>query len=169
VAAGKDLVAAAPARIQGVVKVADGRPLVGAIVEAHAAAMLAGTIDPRRWPRTFTTSPDAAGSFLLAVDPGTYDVVVRPAEGTGFPWVASASHPVAPGASLVLSPIAVPAPVSVDLVLYDQNNSAVAGALVRAFAPPASAAAGGLSAQVQLGAWLTDASGHVTMFVAPPL
>jgi hypothetical protein len=165
--AGKTQVAPALATISGVAQLSDGRALVGATVEAHAAAQLAATgPPPDQWPRTASTITDDSGAFSLAVDPGTYDVVVRPADGSGFPWMTASNRSVASGQVLSFAPFVVPAPIAIQMTLDDQQRNPVAGAVVRAFwTPPGAAAA---QPQVEIGAWLTDSEGSFSMFIAPP-
>ena len=179
-AAAKTLVAAALATISGVAQLTDGRVLVGATVEAHAAAQLAATtLAPQRWPRTASTVTDGSGAFALSVDPGTYDIVVRPADGTGFPWMTISDQSISAGQILSFTPFpapgphfTVPAPISISMTLKDQSEDlVVAGAVVRAFAPPPGAVpsvTGGPLPQVELGTWLTDSNGSFSMFIAPP-
>jgi hypothetical protein len=171
-AAAKTLVAAALATIRGVAQLGDGRALAGATVEAHAAAQLAAsTLAPQRWPRTASTVTDGSGAFSLSVDPGTYDIVVRPADGTGFPWVTVSDQNVAPGQILSFTPFVVPAPISIAMTLKDEQEQGLEGAVVRAFASPPDAGAsvpGGPPPEVELGTWLTDSNGSFSMFIAPP-
>jgi hypothetical protein len=166
--AGKTLIASALWPITGTVTVADGRALSGALVEAHAAASIAGT-DPRLWPRTVSTFTDANGGYALSVGPGTYDLVVEPIDGSGFPWTTTSSLSI-PAAERSSFDVVVPAPIVVDLTLHDSGNNALPFAVVRAFAPSATAAPtdGGVPAQIPLGAWFTDQNGHFTMLLAPP-
>ena len=131
--AGKTLIAAALGTIAGTAAVADGHPLSGAAVEAHAAASLAG-IDRRLWPRTALGVTDANGRFSLSVDPGTYDVVVRPVDGSGFPWVTTTSVIIVAGGEKSL-PVVVPAPILVELTLHDLGENPISSAIVQAFAP----------------------------------
>jgi hypothetical protein len=149
--------------------VADGRPFAGAVIEARAAASLGLTLDPRRWPRGGSVTADVHGNFALVIDPGTYDLIVEPPEGTGFPWVTLASREIAAGTTIVLGTIVVPAPLlPIDLDLHDQTNLPLAHAVVRAFAQPQGAAGSTPTPFVQLGSWMTDDVGHLTMFVVPP-
>jgi len=171
VATGKTLQAPALGILAGTATVADGRPLAGAIVQAQAAVSLAATLDPRRWPRTQTTTTDANGVFAMFVDPGTYDVVVQPVPSTGLPWTTLSSQVVTAGQTLTLAPLLVPAPVSIDLVLHDPLDNNLVQTLVRAFAPASGATSptpGGPLPVIEIGSWLTDASGHITMLLAPP-
>jgi hypothetical protein len=165
VARGVTLVAAAQAPIQGTATLADGRPLVGATVVAHAAASLAAnpaTADARLWPRPVSTVTDSTGAFAMLADPGTYDLIVRPLDGTGFPWVTTSLGAVAAQPPPPALSIQVPAPILVDMTLQDQGGNALVGAVVRAYGATPT------TTQIQLGTWLTDANGHFSMFVVPP-
>ncbi len=168
VAGAKTLTAAPLATIEGSVTLADGRVLVGAEVEAHAAVSLAAAlVDPRRWPRTVLTTTDAVGHFSMTGDPGTYDIVVRPQRGTGFPWMTVTSQAVNARGVLAFvgtTGLVVPAPIFVDMTLQDATRFPLSGAIVRAYAPPSPTS----ETQVDLGSWLTDANGHFSMFLAPP-
>jgi hypothetical protein len=172
IAAGKSLYATEPGTIRGVAQLSDGRALVDAIVEAHASTSLAAMNPPvpqQLWPRTMTAVTDVNGAFSMSVDPGIYDVVVRPLDGTGFPWMTAASQSVGAGTALSLTPFVVPAPIFIDMTLEDQGRPLV-GAIVRTFtaAPGPLPDSGAPPPQVELGSWLTDANGHFSMFVAPP-
>jgi hypothetical protein len=182
VAAGKTLTAPPVATIGGTVTLADGRALVGATVEAHASASTAGTIvpsiaraDPRRVPRTVGTITDAAGAFTLTADPGIYDIVVRPEDGTGFPWVTISSQSVVAGSVLSFrapgSAIRVPAPILLELILEDAFQNSVTDAIVRVFSvlPRATPLLPGAPLpEVEIGSALTDSTGHFQAFIVPP-
>jgi len=172
IAAGKDLQAAALGFLTGIATIADGRPLAGATVQAQPAVSLAATaVDPRRWPRAQTTTTDATGAFSMPVDPGTYDVVVQPANGTGFPWTTLSTQVVAPGKTLALPPMVIPLPQLMDVVLHDPGDNPLVQAIVRAFAPASGAVPatpGGPLPMIEIGSWMTDTSGHLTMLLAPP-
>jgi hypothetical protein len=179
VAAGKNLVLSLPGTMTGRATVADGRPLAGATVQALPAASLAAslvptTADPRRWPRPGTTTTDATGAFALALDPGLYDVVVQPANGTGLPWVTLSGQTVFAGETTELlfgAPLSVPAPMVQDLLLHDPSDNPIIRAVVRVYASAASSknpTQGAPAPMIEIGSWLTDTSGHVTMLLAPP-
>jgi hypothetical protein len=166
IAEGKTLQAVAPATIAGIAKLANGSPLVGATVEARPSASLPGATPPiprTHWPRTWSALTDGTGAFTMAVDPGTYDVVVEPVGGTGFPWVTAVAKGVASGDTLAFDPIVVPAPILIDMTLQAADTSPAAGAIVRAFTTPASA-----TYAIELGTWQTDDDGRFVMYVAPP-
>jgi hypothetical protein len=164
--AGKNLALAAKTLVTGVASVSDGRALAAAQVEANPAASLgpASLASPptpvSSWPRSATTTTAADGTFVLALDPGTYDITVRPVDGTFLPWVVSPSRQVG-SSPLALDPIVVPAPIVASLRLADPQDNAIVGAIVRVFAVPT-----GGTAYVESGRALTDENGHYDMFVA---
>ena len=147
--------------LAGTALVTDGRPLASAEIEASpAASLLDGSTPASHWPRAATTTADLAGNFSLALDPGTYDITVRPAPGSRLPWVVSASRVV--GASDArLDPIEIPAPIPAGLLLVDPSTNPVIGAIVRVFAVPT-----GGTAFVEIGRAMTDAAGHYDMPLA---
>jgi hypothetical protein len=175
VAAGKNLVLSELGTMTGRAMVADGRLLVGATVQALPAASLAPTTDPRRWPRSATTTTDATGAFSLALDQGLpYDIVVQPANGTGLPWVTLSNQTVFAGENTNLqfgAPITVPAPMVQELLLHDPSDNPLVRAVIRAYASTATAknpTPGAPAPMIEIGNWLTDTSGHVTMLLAQP-
>jgi hypothetical protein len=142
----------------------DGRPLAEAEVEAHAAAALRyGTkeeADPLRWPRTVVTRTAPNGQFKMPAEPGAkYDVVVRPAQGTRFPWVVRTGV-TAPAEDLTID---VPAPLAIVVRLLDPSGNPAAQALVSAYR--------GLESQtdpkvaVEIGRVRTDAAGRLELYL----
>jgi hypothetical protein len=173
-AGAQTLSASAFATLHGTVRAADGRPLPGARVEVHPAALDVATIDPRRWRRVRATTTAADGTYSLDVepDPGMLDMVVLPVDGTGFPVTTRSGVPVAVGTTS-LQDVVVPAPIAIDLVLHDPADNPVGDALVRAFvpsatSPPSSVPATVPHAALEIGSWRTDATGHLQMLLAPP-
>lgn len=79
------------------------------------------------------------GAFELAVDPGNYDVFVRPTEGSGYPWAIRPNTVVTEGA-LGLGPVKLSAPfafsgyVTVPGTSVEGARLVLPGALVRAYA-----------------------------------
>ena len=175
VAAGKNLIAAPLGTIRGLATIADGRPLVGATIEAHAAASARG--HARSSPmaaRRMSGTTDANGAFSLSVDPGVFDVVVKPADGTGFPWVTATSvTPAAGDPSGARARSArhrgpgARAGRSDPQGREERPSRLRARARVRPFPVGAMPAVPG-TPPIELGSWLTDATGHLTMFIAPP-
>ena len=155
---------------QGAARIADGRTLVGATVSALPSGTLAGSY-PRRWPRARTAPVASDGSFSLAVDPGVYDVLIEPAGGTGFPIVTAANQSFASGATVILAPMVVPAPIGLDVTLRDPGGNAIVDADVRAFAVPAgfvAPAPGEPAPSIEIGHFRTDPTGALRLLLAPP-
>ena len=150
--------------LRGIALVSDGRPLASAEVEASPATSLStgnsGNAPLSHAPRRATTITDTAGNFTLNLDPGTYDITVRPAAGSRLPWVVSPSRVVGT-VDARLDPIEVPAPIPAGLLLVDPSTNPIVGAVVRAFALPT-----GGTAFVEIGRAMTDAAGRYEMPLA---
>jgi hypothetical protein len=165
-------------KISGTAVIADGRPLIGATVQAipvgcdqppdladgGSASRLKQLGDtPSCLPRpqqTLVTDPK--GIFSLLVDPGGYQLRVQPAEGTGFPWVTRDLLPSAAGSVRTI----VPAPFHTTFQIVDVNDVPVVRALVKAFLVPAAAPDASTSAPaVELGETLTDGSGQCDLYL----
>ncbi len=184
---GKTLRVKKVALLRGTCRVADGRVLVNAEVEAHASATLLypqkgqdptnpndQDARPRRWPRTAVFAPTGEkGEFALPVDPNSmFDLVIRPAAGTRLPWriVTEVKSPDA-GESVVID-VEVPAPLIVSAVFHDpSDNIPVARALVRALVgrcvgpKETCASPAGRWVALELGRSRTDETGKIDLYL----
>lgn len=147
--------------LSGSVLTGDGRPLANASVDVTPAAALAPSrfsspVAEDRWPRPFTTVTGAEGAFSVDVDPGEYDLTVRPQQGTGLPWLVRPDHVAPVAGPLALEPLAVPAPFFLGLTLHDPADNPLVNAVVQAFA-----FSGGVALPV--GEAMTDDQGHLLM------
>jgi hypothetical protein len=175
--AGKSFTVVPKAVMRGVATLADGTPLADASVEARPSAE-PGNISPNIVPTTATlprfsrsmrtahARTDALGHFAMALDPGYYDVVVMPKDGTRFPWVLSTSHKME-DKDIDLETVQIPAPIRLTRTLLAQNNTTsgafhVRGALARAFTIPP-----GKHIAVEIGRAVSDSEGHLELFLAP--
>jgi hypothetical protein len=133
---GKTLLIGKTVNLTGHCTATDGRVLADAEVEVHPAAALRYATDfqdrdPLRWPRVRTVRTNPSGDFSLPVDPQmTYDVVVRPAAGTRFPWRVVPQVTAPATAALQIE---VAAPLHYSVVLHDPYDNKAAHALVRAY------------------------------------
>jgi hypothetical protein len=155
-----NVVVGSPRTVSGAARVADGRPLSDAEIDAQPVACTSGN-SPACLPRQAITTAAADGSFRLALDPGRYLLSVHPADGTGLPWTSRPLSVGAADAPAILAPIAVPAPVAAGLKLLDPTGSPVAGAQVRFF----SMSAGGLA--VEVGRAVSGRDGNFEMYLQP--
>ncbi len=155
---------AAQSPIAGSAVVADGRPLTAATVELVPTACADSEVDPDCLPRGAQTMTTASGTYALRLDPGSYLLRVRPAEGSGLPWVVqplSVTSPT-PTAPTITAPITtVPAPVYDGLQLFDALGNPAAEAVVRVFENPAN------GAPYEIGEAITDVTGHFDMYLDP--
>jgi hypothetical protein len=163
--------------------VADGRALAEAVVEAlptQCASDVADASPPASssdacLPNPAQTLTANDGSFRMTVDPGGYQLRIRPRDGSHLPWKIV---PVVVGtAPQVLSPVVIPAPISVGMRLTDSASGGDGGApsmltaadnpvpnaVVRVFTNPSPGAPA-----VELGQAITDAQGNYEMYIAPP-
>jgi len=123
--------------LQGKLKTRDLSPLADATVDAFALAregdVMLAEDDPSvtRYNRSRQTTSDPSGAFRLAVDLGSYDVVVKAPAGSGYPWVVR--HDVGIGARGVEFPTVIDmlAPITLQGSLGFQGDE---GDLADAFA-----------------------------------
>jgi len=180
-----DLAVARLVSVAGQAKVADGRLLNDAIVEAvpTACAASTGTAGPAPdassaqsiaisaasaacLPRAQQTLTSAQGDFALELDPGSYLLRVRPVDGSHLPWTMQTL--VVPPASerIVLDTMMIPAPVRIRMALRDTANktgNAIVNAVVRVFTDPSAG-----TPPVELGRAITDSNGNYEIDLAPP-
>jgi hypothetical protein len=156
-------------RVRGRCLLTDGRPVADAEIVAKPSVTLRepnAALPVAAWPRPVTTRTNDSGTFILALDYGDYDIVVKPQATTHLPWVVRANTPVPPPKpdepDQDLGDVLIPAPVRQSFVLADPNGFAVVSADVRVFRKMKYAP--GL---VEMGRSLTDASGRVELFLSP--
>jgi hypothetical protein len=171
-----DAVVSTPRTVLGMVLVADGRPLSGGAVEA--VPMACAPLDTASiWclPRWANESTADDGSFRLTLDPGKYELRVRPADGSRLPWVVLPT-PLSVGPAdtpVTLPTVIIPPPVFVGHKLVDPAANPIIRAVVRVFRMPA-----GGGRAVELGRAITSAGeingagcgtcGQYSMYIAPP-
>ncbi|WP_394839683.1 carboxypeptidase-like regulatory domain-containing protein [Pendulispora rubella] len=159
--------------VRGAVVLADGIAVAEASVEAKAAVTPSNPGPFAQAMRSVRTTTDATGAFSLQLDPGDYDIVVRPRVGTRFPWVVSTSHKIA-DTPVTLDRLVVPAPIAVSVTLVSrarniQPEDLVRGALVRAFAVPKCPVGQSCGNRaVEIGQAVTDANGKLELFLTEP-
>ena len=160
----RNVVVSARRTVLGTALLADGRPLAGGAVEAvpKGCASL-DAYSPWCLPRWASTTTEDDGSFRLMVDPGQYELRVRPADGSGLPWV---ERPLSVGLadlSVPLPTLTVPAPMFVGHKLVDPAANPIVRAIVRVFRLT------GAGPAVELGRAITNTGGEYNMYIAPPL
>lgn len=113
------------------------------------------------------------GAFELPVDPGTFDFAVRPADGSGYPWLVRPRLYVPPSdtpAVLDLDPMTVPYPAVLQGVIRDPSGAALPSAVVRAWLPVSDTAGDGEPIGViQIGATLGRSDGSYILPLPPSL
>ncbi len=165
---GSDLTVDIPPLVTGTCHVSDGRPLAGADIDLRPAATLAAQGVPSTdWPRSQHVQTGRDGSFSVPADEvGAYDVTIRPSVGTRLPWIVSPSHAVG-SQPLSLDPLpSIPAPIHESITLHDSDDGVVANAVVRAFVFSSQGSGPNpVPVALEIGSGLTDATGHVDLFL----
>jgi|GEM_PF-965637 len=153
--------------VQGNASVGDGRPLAGATVDVVPVKCFDGSASTSCMPRAAQTTTASDGSYAFGLggdpaglDPGSYILRVRPADGTRLPWVWQ-SIVVGP-TPVTVAPIVVPAPAYAGLRLYDPASNPVINAVVRMYQVQPD----GPAAEVARA--ITDTNGDYDMYLAPP-
>lgn len=172
------------AHLRGRAILPSGTPVAGAEVVAEAtadrffAAVRQGAVDVATaslaWPRSAYAVTDPAGNYDLAVDPGDYDVTVRPPSGSHLPWTLSPSlsHAVGPNDG-ELEDVVVPVPAALFWQLVDDTGAAnpIPGAVVTAYMKPPGTDVMGPSgkplASRAVGVAVTDAQGLMQLYLPP--
>jgi hypothetical protein len=133
------------------------------------------------WPRPVTVTTAANGTFSVNVDPCnfaplcSYDVTVRPVDGTGLPWIVFPDIQVSTTTPAPCLELSVPAPARLALTIHDPRNIPIADAVIRAYAftactPPSgqtTCAPPDLGPAIQIGEALTDGTGAFEMYLTP--
>lgn len=157
-----------PARSQlgGEVRAFDGRPMVGATVQASALGWLVEGSPESRFNRSSDATVDGSGLFDLRLDVGVFDLSVRPPSGSGFPRVVMPEWTMSAPSGIVTGQLGVPAPVPVRGVVRSADGTALPGAEVKAYTVLATAEE---PRGVTLGRAVTDADGSYELLLAPPV
>jgi hypothetical protein len=146
--------------VTGIASVADLRPLADATIEFVPTVCADGEVDPSCLPRWAQTITSTGGAFSTPLDPGTYLLRVRPAQGSGLPWVVQPL--IVTSTATTMAPVTtVPAPVPAGLQLFDALGNPAADALVQIFENPAS------GNPYEIGEAVADATGHFDMYLDP--
>jgi hypothetical protein len=97
----------APTSIAGVVANATGDVLTGIAARLSFASQWIRTADGKQeslLKYEAALSTDDSGRFVTVLPPGSYDITIEPAEGTGFGKVMQSAVDIAAGAALTLAP-----------------------------------------------------------------
>ena len=91
-------------------------------------------------PTTATALTDDSGAFSIPVDPGVFDLSLRPEDSSGFPWLVRAqvtvqpkTEPAAPADDL--GTLALSCPVVLEGQIRAADGSLLPGAVIRAWLP----------------------------------
>jgi len=120
-------------------------------------------------PNTATALTDPGGSLVIPVDPGVFDLSVRPDEASGFPWLVRARITIQPSESPTtadLGALALSNPVLLTGQVRSPDGNVLTGAVIRAWVPVHTDSSGGSSDHptvIQIARALSDAQGTYTL------
>ncbi len=157
----RDLSIGPRTQVAGGATLADGRTLADADVEFTPSLNVTKRTNLAARPAHAHAHTHTDGSFEASLDPGTYDITVRPSDGSHLPWLISAAHVIGSQA-VALDNIAIPPPILESITLHDSLKNPIANAVVQAYYFDAESFAH------QVGVGLTDPLGHVDLFLTRP-
>ena len=140
-----------------------GQPL-DAPVAATQSADAADLVAPRP-----VNSEIVAGSLSLRLDPGTFDVTVKPTSESGFPWLVTSQLQIpADQATTALGSLEVPFPVVLRGRVLDAMGAPVPHASITGWLPVVDPEDES-SSVVQIGETVSDADGSFVLLLPPKL
>jgi hypothetical protein len=164
-------------KLQGTVTLPNKAPLAGATVRANPSFNRSPDLGPFGVvARSRATLTGSDGSFSLAVDAGTYDIIVEPPPSSHWPTtiilgekvpeevdVAAGTGPRTVVEPVRVAPIELRAPIDLGFTLAEPSGTRpVVGALVRAYALVDG------NVPIELGHALSDANGRINLYVTMP-
>jgi hypothetical protein len=124
--------------------------------------LFTATLEPRNAVTTIES-----GQLSMALDPGTFDLSIRPETESGYPWLVRPHIEIAPGDEVSqLGSLQVPFPVALQGTLLDADGKPVADAVIRAWLPIADSN-GEKSTVIQLAEIVTGADGSYVLLLPP--
>jgi hypothetical protein len=177
-ASGALLALPSPTYLGGILRTSEHAPVKGAAVEAVALGRSGGidlpsddhSVTGYNRSQQATTGDD--GSFKLAVDLGSYDVVIKPPADSGFPW--QVSHDVDIGATRgvkfstvidMLAPVALSGTLTYARGGGSGTQAGLEATQIDAYAVIADAA--NSERAVPIGQASADKTGHFTLLLPP--
>lgn len=159
------------AHLRGTLQTADQTPMRGATIDAVALGRELDESDSvTRYNRSRQTTSAQNGTFEMAVDLGSYDVVVKPPAGSGFPWQVRHDVDIAARAVPFATIIDMLSPVAVDGRLrYLDGSGRFEGAEVVAFAIVADARVPGAERALPIGKATADRDGRFRLLLPPSI
>ncbi|MBI4952361.1 MAG: hypothetical protein HY908_10035 [Myxococcales bacterium] len=125
----------------------------GTFIENLLAASAVG-------PSSATASTAADGSFSAALDPGVFDLSLRPSAGSGFPWLVRSRLTILPEQPAAdLGELGVTNPVVLTGVVRAPDGTPLGNALVRAWLPIATSAQAGKETVLQIAETIAGVDG----------
>jgi hypothetical protein len=151
------------ALVSALVQTRSGEPVIAAVSASQSAAN-----EDKIAPRAIDTDI-VGGSLSLPLDPGTFDLSIKPEAASGFPWLVTSQLQIQTGqAATQLGTLEVPYPVVLRGQVLDASGQAVPHAPITAYLPVTGAEESS-SSVVQIAATVSDVDGVFTLLLPPSL
>lgn len=139
----------------------------GVSVEADVvAAQSTRTSDPIA-PRAVQSALGEDGALSINLDPGTFDLTVKPVASSGFPWLVTSQLDIA-DSPVELGQLQLPSPIVLKGKIVDAEGNPVPFTPMSAWLPVVDAS-GASSSVVQVGQTVSDGEGNYTLLLPPSL
>ena len=123
-------------------------------------------IDPRPLaPRSEISSADVNGGFGLFVDPGPSDLIVTPADQSGFPWLVRPRVQVHASSGVQLDTLTLPNTAVLRGIVTDPSGASAANVVVEGWLPVQNADGSPPTTMIQIGATTSDENGRYTLIL----
>lgn len=162
------------ATVAGTVLTPMGAPLVGASITLSPSQpdvvnywkRVVNVLDPRPLtPRSEIGSTGERGGFALQVDPGPSDLLVRPGEQSGYPWLVRPRVQVEAEFGVQFGDIALPNPAVLRGTVKDPYDKPASNVVVGGWLPVQNADRSRPSTVIQIGSATTDENGQYTLIL----
>jgi hypothetical protein len=110
----------------------------------------------------------SGGALELHLDPGTFDLAIKPAAGSGFPWLVTSQLEIVDDKAVALGQLEVPNPIVLQGRLVDAGGNPVPLAPMTAWLPILDEESS-TSTVVQVAQTVSDETGAYTLFLPPSL
>ncbi|MGB0678812.1 MAG: hypothetical protein ACPGUV_04035 [Polyangiales bacterium] len=149
----------------GEVRTWDGRrvPAAAVVATAQRQGPLSELTAAAVFGRSQEGTTTADGNFALALDEGGYDLQLRPAQGSGLPWVVVSSLPITAATPPIATRYIVPPPLPLFGRVLRADGAPLRGAELVAYRLPADDEGDA----VAVARAVSDTDGHYRLLFAP--
>ncbi len=155
-----DLVLPSQIGLSGSCATFSGDPASGVAIVARARGEI-GELQ-----RSRLTATDQEGAFQMTVDPGRYDMLMKVADATGYPWLVEPELVMSREMGDTVRDYTLPPPIVVRGTLRASSGAVVSGASIRAYIFEKD---GGDAYPIQIAETVSAADGSYRVLISPTL